>query len=90
LPGQIPETERLKRLQKMIELQRKITLAKFSAQVGKTVEVYVESISKKSDKMVSGKTRDNKIAVLGGSVNDIGKLKTAKVIKATPGTLICL
>ena len=89
MPGQIPETERLKRLQKMIDLQRKITLAKFSAQVGKTVEVYVESISKKSDKMVSGKTRDNKIAVLGGSVNDIGKLKTAKVIKATPGTLIC-
>lgn len=89
LPGQVPETERLKRLQCMIDLQREITLRKFSAQVGRSVEVYVEALSKKSPAQVSGKTRDYKIAVLSGSESDIGKLKTGRVIKATAGTLIC-
>lgn len=89
LPHQVPEAERLRRLQEMIELQRGITLAKFSAQTGKDVEVYVESLSRKSQQMVSGKTRDYKIAVLSGDATDIGKLKTARVMKATAGTLIC-
>jgi len=49
----------------------------------------VESLSRKSQQMVSGKTRDYKIAVLSGDATDIGKLKTARVMKATAGTLIC-
>lgn len=88
-PNQVPEAERLRRLQKMIDLQREITLRKFSAQIGRTVEIYVENMSRKSELQVSGKTRDFKIAVLSGTAHDIGKLKTAKVIKATAGTLIC-
>ncbi|MDD4790791.1 MAG: tRNA (N6-isopentenyl adenosine(37)-C2)-methylthiotransferase MiaB [Candidatus Cloacimonetes bacterium] len=86
---QIPEDIRLQRLQRMIELQREITLKKFKAQIGKTVEVYVEDFSKKSKKQVSGKTRDFKIAVLSGDESMIGTLVRAKVIKATAGTLIC-
>ncbi|MDD5535978.1 MAG: TRAM domain-containing protein, partial [Candidatus Cloacimonetes bacterium] len=61
----------------------------FKAQIGKTVEVYVEDFSKKSKKQVSGKTRDFKIAVLSGDESMIGTLVCAKVIKATAGTLIC-
>lgn len=86
---QIPEAIRLKRLQKMIDLQREITLAKFRAQIGKEVEVYIESMSKKNKDQVSGKTRDFKIAVLKGSESEIGSLKKATVIDATAGTLIC-
>ena len=86
---QIPEAIRLKRLQKMIDLQREITLAKFRAQIGKEVEVYIESMSKKNKDQVSGKTRDFKIAVLKGSESEIGSLKKATVIGATAGTLIC-
>lgn len=86
---QIPEAIRLKRLQKMIDLQREITLAKLEAQIGKEVEVYIESMSKKNKDQVSGKTRDFKIAVLKGSESEIGSLKKATVIDATAGTLIC-
>ncbi len=89
LPDQVPEDVRLNRLQQMIELQRKITAEKFSVQIGKTVEVYVEDFSKKSPHQVSGKTRDFKIAVLSGDARDIGTLKTARVARATAGTLIC-
>lgn len=87
--NQLPESERLSRLQEMIELQRQITLDKFSAQIGKEIEVYVESLSKKSVHQVSGKTRDYKIAVLDGDESEIGTLKKARVKSATAGTLIC-
>jgi tRNA-2-methylthio-N6-dimethylallyladenosine synthase len=86
---QIPEEERLTRLQTMIDLQRQITFEKFRKQIGKTVEVYVEDYSRKSQDMVSGKTRDFKIAVLSGGSDKIGGLSSAKVIDATAGTLIC-
>lgn len=88
-PDQLPEDVRLSRLQRMIELQREITLNKFRAQIGKHVEVYVEGFSKKSNRQVSGKTRDHKIAVLNGDESKIGTLARAKVIAATAGTLIC-
>ena len=87
--NQIPESVRLKRLQTMIDLQRDITLQKFRNQIGNTVEVYVENISRKSSQQVSGKTRDYKIAVLPGSQLDIGTLRSATVKDATSGTLIC-
>lgn len=86
---QVPEEERLRRLQTMIDLQRQITFEKFREQIGKTVEVYVEDYSRKSQDMVSGKTRDFKIAVLSGGSDKIGGLSSAKVIDATAGTLIC-
>ena len=86
---QVPEDERLRRLQTMIDLQRQITFEKFQEQIGKTVEVYVEDFSRKSQDNVSGKTRDFKIAVLSGGSDKIGSLSTAKVLDATAGTLIC-
>lgn len=85
----VPEAVRLLRLQEMIALQSGITLSKFRAQIGSKVEVYVESLSKKSAAKVSGKTRDYKIAVLSGKVSEIGTIKTANVVDATAGTLIC-
>ncbi|MDD3535094.1 MAG: tRNA (N6-isopentenyl adenosine(37)-C2)-methylthiotransferase MiaB [Candidatus Cloacimonetes bacterium] len=86
---QLPESVRLERLQRMIDLQREITLKKFRAEIGKTVEVFVEDFSKKSKAQVSGKTRDFKIAVLSGDASLIGSLQYAKVLDATSGTLIC-
>lgn len=86
---QVEETTRLDRLQRMIELQRKITEEKYQDMIGKDVEVYVEDFSRKSRAQVSGKTRDFKIAVLDGKESDIGTLVKAKVTRATAGTLIC-
>jgi tRNA-2-methylthio-N6-dimethylallyladenosine synthase len=86
---QIPEEIRLERLQRMIDLQREITLKKFRAQIGKTVEIYIEDFSKKSMAQLSGKTRDFKIAVVSGNESQIGKMVMAKVVAATAGTLIC-
>ncbi len=85
---QVPEEIRLQRLQRLIEMQRKITLEKYQKQIGKIVEVLVENISKKSDEEVSGKTDDFKICVFPGSKDLIGKFVRVKITDATAGTLI--
>jgi len=88
-PDQVDEAERLARLQQMIDLQRDITLEKFQAKIGSVVDIYVESLSKKSELDVSGKTDDYKIAVVKGEAGMIGSFVQARVVTATAGTLIC-
>jgi tRNA-2-methylthio-N6-dimethylallyladenosine synthase len=73
----------------MIDLQRNITLKKNRNQIGQTVEIYVESFSKKSTDKVCGKTRDFKMAVLSGTQKDFGTLQKVEVKDATASTLIC-
>jgi tRNA-2-methylthio-N6-dimethylallyladenosine synthase len=84
---QIPEKMRLERLQKLIELQEQITFEKYREQIGRTVQVYVEHTSKKSDKELSGRTRDNKIAVFPGDKKLIGTFVDIEIIDATGWTL---
>lgn len=89
LVDQVPESMRLARLQDMINLQRAITLEKFQAKIGTEVEIYVESLSRKSDLEVSGKTDDYKIAVVKSDRSQIGSFVKARVVSATAGTLLC-
>jgi len=85
---QVPEAIRLERLQRLIVMQRDITLRKYQKMIGRIVVVLVENISKKSDDEVSGKTDDFKICVFPGSRDLIGKFVKVKVTDATAGTLI--
>lgn len=84
---QVPEEVRLQRLQKLINLQQDITLQKYQEQIGKNKEIYVERISKKSDKEVAGKSRDFKITVFPGDKSLIGKFVNVKIVDATGWTL---
>jgi tRNA-2-methylthio-N6-dimethylallyladenosine synthase len=85
---QVPEEIRLERLQKLIDLQQNITLKKYREQIGKIKQIYVEKVSKKSEKELAGKSRDFKITVFPGEKNLIGKFVDVKIIDATGWTLI--
>ncbi|MBC8313043.1 MAG: tRNA (N6-isopentenyl adenosine(37)-C2)-methylthiotransferase MiaB [Candidatus Cloacimonetes bacterium] len=85
--NQIDEKIRLERLQKLINLQEKITLQKYKEQIGKSVKVYVENISKKDENEVSGRTCDNKIVVFSADKNLIGKFVKVKIYDAIGWTL---
>jgi len=85
--GQIDESVRLERLQKLIALQEKITFEKYKEQTGKVVDVYVEQKSKKNINELSGRTRDNKIIVFSGEEKLIGKFVKVKIYDATGWTL---
>jgi len=84
---QIPEDIRLARLQQLIELQQDITTNKYKEQVGKIKEIYVEQVSKKSDKEMAGKSRDFKITVFPGERSLIGKFVKVKITDAVGWTL---
>ena len=84
---QITEQIRLARLQKLIDQQERITYEKYQEQIGRRVQVYVEQTSKKSDKELSGRTRDNKIAVFPGKKKLIGTFVDIKIVDATGWTL---
>ena len=83
----VPEEVRLSRLQKLIELQQDITTLKYKEQIGKIKEIYVEQVSKKSDKEMAGKSRDFKITVFPGDRSLIGKFVKVKIIDAVGWTL---
>jgi tRNA-2-methylthio-N6-dimethylallyladenosine synthase len=84
---QIPEAVRLERLQRLIDLQQRITLQKYQQQIGTTKEIYVEKVSKKSADEVAGKSRDFKITVFPGSSDLIGRFVKVKIVDAVGWTL---
>lgn len=84
---QIQEEVRLTRLQKLINLQQEITTLKYKEQIGKIKEIYVEQVSKKSDKEMAGKSRDFKITVFPGDKSLIGKFVKVKITDAVGWTL---
>ena len=84
---QVPEEVRLARLQKLIKLQQVITTLKYKEQIGKIKEIYVEQVSKKSDKEMAGKSRDFKITVFPGDRSLIGKFVKVKITDAVGWTL---
>lgn len=86
-PDQIPENIRLDRLQRMIKQQELITTKKYKAMTGTRQEVYVESISRRSDKEISGKTRDFKVVVFPGDEGLIGQFVDVEIVSAVGWTL---
>ena len=85
--NQLPEEIRLARLQKLIELQQDITTLKYKEQIGKTKDIYVEQVSKKSENEMAGKSRDFKITVFPGDRSLIGKFVKVKITDAVGWTL---
>ena len=83
----LPEEIRLSRLQKLIELQQDITTLKYKEQIGKTKEIYVEQVSKKSENEMAGKSSDFKITVFPGERSLIGKFVKVKITDAVGWTL---
>ncbi|MFA5535515.1 MAG: TRAM domain-containing protein, partial [Mariniphaga sp.] len=88
LKDDIPEKIKLKRLDEIITLQNKISLENNLNDRGKTFEVLVEGLSKKSDKMLFGRTSQNKVVVFPGKNFQKGDLVNVRITDATQTTLI--
>ncbi|MBC7195330.1 MAG: MiaB/RimO family radical SAM methylthiotransferase [Caldisericia bacterium] len=74
---EIPEDEKLKRLNYLIKVQDEITLKKYSEYIGREVEVLIENIK---DNKGIGKEKGGRVVVVDGvSEGDLGKIVKAKV-----------
>ena len=81
-----PEVKR-RRLVELQALQREIQLRKNAAFKGRTVEVLVDGISKRSDNDVTGRTGSNHIVNLPGRPELIGRLVDVAVTDFGPHSL---
>lgn len=59
----IPEDIKKRRLQEIIEVQNKLSLASYKKDVGKSFKVLIEGDSKRSDKDWVGRTSQNKVVI---------------------------
>lgn len=85
----VPEKEKIRRLNEVIELQNKIGRKSKEKDVGKIYEVLVEGKSKKSDMEYMGRNSQNKVIVFpSDNVLMPGDLINVKVEKFTSATLI--
>lgn len=85
----IDEETKTRRLVDIVELQRDISEEKNKLTVGDEFDVVVEGLSKKSDKMLFGRTDGNKTVIVpvNGSALLIGERVKVRINKANSATL---
>ena len=88
LPDDVPELVKAQRLEEIIHLQNEISHQKNREDVGKTFEVLVEGVSKKSDQMLFGRSSQNKVVVFPAENARRGDLVIVRVTGCTQTTLI--
>ena len=88
LPDDVPDETKARRLTEIIALQGKLSAQSKKKDVGKTFEVLIEGVSKKSDQHFYGRTSQNKVVVFPKGNSGIGDFVKVAILKSTPATLI--
>jgi len=82
MENQIPRAVKQERLQRLIELQNRITCEINQSQVGRVFEVLVEGPSQKDPTKLAGFTRENKMMHFVGSPDLIGRIVKVRADEA--------
>ena len=83
----VPEDVKIRRLNELIELQNRLSLKANEACVGRTFEILVEGVSKRSRDQLYGRTEQNKVVVFDRGDIRIGQFVQVRVLSATSATL---
>ena len=84
----VSEETKSRRLQEIVDLQRKHSSFRTSEFVGKTVEVLVEKASKKSENDLAGRNSQSITVVFPKEKYNIGEFVNVEITNCTSGTLI--
>ncbi|MDT3369786.1 MAG: tRNA (N6-isopentenyl adenosine(37)-C2)-methylthiotransferase MiaB [Bacteroidota bacterium] len=87
LEDNIPEDEKVRRLQGMIDLQNKLSEESNLRDVGKVFEVLVEGFSKRSREQLFGRTSQNKVVIFDKQNFKVGQFVKVCVTGASSATL---
>ena len=87
LPDNIPEEEKVRRLNEIIALQTQLSLESNQREIGKTVEVLVEGFSKRSHDDMYGRTPQYKTVVFPRTDQRVGDIVYVRVSEASAATL---
>lgn len=87
MKNDIPEEEKSRRLMEIIELQRVISEELNRSMIRKDYEILVESLSKKSNEMLTGRTDGNKTVIIPKNGTAIGEKVMVRITDANSATL---
>ena len=88
LPDDVPEEEKIRRLNELIALQTEISAQQNKKDEGKEFDVLVEGFSKRSREQLCGRTEQNKMVVFDKAGHHIGETVRVKIIGSTSATLL--
>jgi tRNA-2-methylthio-N6-dimethylallyladenosine synthase len=88
LKDDVPEEEKIRRLNEIIALQNQLSLESNRRDIGKTFEVLVEGYSKRSREQMCGRSQQNKMIVFPKGNAKPGDLVMVKVTEASSATLL--
>ena len=88
LPDDIPEDEKIRRLNKLIALQTEMSAVQNKKDEGKEFDVLVEGFSKRSREQLCGRTEQNKMVVFPKAGHHIGETVRVKITGSTSATLL--
>jgi len=88
LPDTVPEEEKIRRLNELIDLQNKLSGESNMRDLGKEFDVLVEGFSKRSREQLFGRTQQNKVVVFPKENARVGQTVRVKVTDCTTATLL--
>lgn len=86
-PDDVPVAVKKERLRRLIEIQGAISAEINEALVGSRQEVLVEGPSRRSDEMLMGRTRGDKVVIFAGPNDLVGRMIELKITRASAYTL---
>ncbi len=87
LPDNVPEEEKIRRLNELIALQTEISAQQNKKDEGKEFDVLVEGFSKRSREQLCGRTEQNKMVVFDKGNHHIGEIVRVRITGSTSATL---
>lgn len=87
LPDDVDEKTKIRRLNEMIALQNQLSAESYAKDVGKTFEVLVEGVSKRSKEQLFGRTPQNKVVVFPRGEHRVGDRVMVRIAESSSATL---
>ncbi len=87
LTDDVPEEEKIRRLNELIALQTEISAQQNKKDEGKEFDVLVEGFSKRSRQQLCGRTEQNKMVVFDKGSHHIGETVRVRITNSTSATL---
>jgi tRNA-2-methylthio-N6-dimethylallyladenosine synthase len=87
LRDDVPDEVKSRRLGELQHLQKGIQQSIHDGQIGRTFEVLIDSVSRRRDTEVSGRTTGNTVVNLPGTADQLGRTVAVLIERAGPHSL---
>ncbi len=83
----VPEDVKIRRLNELIALQNELSAENNQKCIGKTFNILIEGVSKRSREQLFGRTEQNKVVVFDRQKAHIGQFAKVRILSASSATL---